>query len=623
MSSGCGDVLSLQDLKNAKIHQTFEAEVITGLSGGIAGGAGIDYATNPLTGQTQKTLPAVLRDAGYTPASFDFSTGGTIPVNGRQYAVLWPLSAGGDGDYYYWEGALPKVIPAASTPASTGGVVDGAWRPVGDIALRTQLISSADNLGDALITVKQPLTGSVARTLHARNRDTVYLEDFGAVGNGTTDDTAAIQAALNSGASLITKTSSGKKFYKITDTLLMKTDNQTLDLANSEIDNNIAALNKPSIIIGNTTQMNGPKLKNIAFTSKGMNTAYLVQINNVGGFVVEGCVGYGYSGNRAQGFIEINRAVVGYIRKNTTQGLVDSSLWLKGTGNGADRCIDVAVYDNRFEQGLHAARYGDYCEGIFFRRNICYAHTSWHLVLEASTPTTGLFSGKIQENDFDSPMTTNGGIYMQNYKNVQITDNWFAIPSSDPNIRLESGTDSVIITGNQAYPGSAFLLDNGRNTVTTANMIIGGTTQIYFGANATLTTVADNHMTAASATCIDTNGHVGTLTVSSNNLQAAGVNGGLTSPVAPPAGHRYVNNIGDTQVGSGVAVTMTASPYTYTVGARPVILGLKGGTVTSVSVNSNQMATASNITLGPLPPGSVVQIAYTGAVPGLQVLRVL
>ena len=81
MSSGCGDVLSLADLQTAKKHQIFEAEVITGKSGGVATGADIDYATNQVTGQTQKTLPAVLRDAGFSPVSWDFSTGGTLTVN--------------------------------------------------------------------------------------------------------------------------------------------------------------------------------------------------------------------------------------------------------------------------------------------------------------------------------------------------------------------------------------------------------------------------------------------------------------------------------------------------------------------------------------------------------------
>lgn len=197
MASGCGDVLSLQDLKTAKLHQIFEAEVITGLAGGAPGGASIDYATNQATGQVQKTMPAILRDLGFSPASFDFNTGGTLTATDRNKAVLWPLASGGDGDWYYWEGALPKVIPAASTPAGTGGVSTGAWRPVGDITFRGDLISSDPGKGDALVRVLQPYTGAVNRTQHDKNMDSVSAKDFGATGNGTTDDYAAIQAALN------------------------------------------------------------------------------------------------------------------------------------------------------------------------------------------------------------------------------------------------------------------------------------------------------------------------------------------------------------------------------------------------------------------------------------------
>lgn len=139
MSSGCGDVLNLEDLKTAKKHQVFEAEVITGKAGGVASGADIDYSTNQVTGQAQKTMPAILRDIGFDTAGFDFTTGGTLTVNDRNKAVLWPMASGGDGGYYVWEGALPKVIPATATPASSGGVAPGAWKNVTDQVLRTDL----------------------------------------------------------------------------------------------------------------------------------------------------------------------------------------------------------------------------------------------------------------------------------------------------------------------------------------------------------------------------------------------------------------------------------------------------------------------------------------------------
>ena len=129
----CGDVLSLEDLQTAKKHQIFEAEVITGKSGGVAGGASIDYAINQVTGQTQKTLPAVLRDAGFTPASFDFTTGGTLAATDRDKAVYDPVSKA----WYTWLGALPKVVAAGTNP---GG--DANWRPQTDLTLRDELSAS-------------------------------------------------------------------------------------------------------------------------------------------------------------------------------------------------------------------------------------------------------------------------------------------------------------------------------------------------------------------------------------------------------------------------------------------------------------------------------------------------
>lgn len=43
------------------------------------------------------------------------------------------------GEYYRWDGALPKHVDAGSTPASSGGTGKGAWISVGDAALRSEL----------------------------------------------------------------------------------------------------------------------------------------------------------------------------------------------------------------------------------------------------------------------------------------------------------------------------------------------------------------------------------------------------------------------------------------------------------------------------------------------------
>lgn len=46
------------------------------------------------------------------------------------------------GEYYRWDGALPKHVDAGSTPSSSGGVGIGAWLSIGDAALRTMLASN-------------------------------------------------------------------------------------------------------------------------------------------------------------------------------------------------------------------------------------------------------------------------------------------------------------------------------------------------------------------------------------------------------------------------------------------------------------------------------------------------
>lgn len=59
----------------------------------------------------------------------------------------------------------------------------------------------AGTSGASLVGWTGPYTGAVARTVQDRLRETVSVKDFGAVGDGSTDDTTAIQNAINNVAS--------------------------------------------------------------------------------------------------------------------------------------------------------------------------------------------------------------------------------------------------------------------------------------------------------------------------------------------------------------------------------------------------------------------------------------
>ena len=55
------------------------------------------------------------------------------------------------GEYYRWDGALPKHVDAGSTPATSGGVGVGAWVGIGDASLRAMLatVAGAGMIGTA------------------------------------------------------------------------------------------------------------------------------------------------------------------------------------------------------------------------------------------------------------------------------------------------------------------------------------------------------------------------------------------------------------------------------------------------------------------------------------------
>jgi len=90
-----------------------------------------------------------------------------------------------------------------------------------------------------MITYKNDGTGAVVRTIKDKLGEPVSVKDFGAVGDGVTDDTAAIQAAIDSGASTV-YFPSGE--YEITSPIILSNEGQCIK-GQSRVDTIIDASN--------------------------------------------------------------------------------------------------------------------------------------------------------------------------------------------------------------------------------------------------------------------------------------------------------------------------------------------------------------------------------------------
>jgi len=96
------------------------------------------------------------------------------------------------------------AVPAGSYKIT--GTVTGIFYSFGVVTIVTGTVNYISNLaslgtstGSTLVGTTNGNTGSITRTVAAKLNDTVSVKDFGAIGDGVADDTAAMQAAHNTG----------------------------------------------------------------------------------------------------------------------------------------------------------------------------------------------------------------------------------------------------------------------------------------------------------------------------------------------------------------------------------------------------------------------------------------
>ncbi len=260
-------------------------------------------------------------------------------------------------------------------------------------------------------TVTQTGTGAITRTISSKLNEFVSVKDFGAVGDGTTDDTAAIQAALDTGKTVVYPEPS---VGYLVSTISM-VDEQTLIGAGKWANGIIGDGTSPTIACGNgtgsvrqhellhvnVTNTNGVAIyvnnapnfhiSNSKVSSSGAHAldlyfsyratirdcwvsqsgAYTAinALDNVNGLVVDGNTITGGSAGRA---IRIGQSQGVRVTNNIIESSYDG-IWIASTSDAGDgNCNGVQVNNNYIEQcstpfvlGKHFTVIGLVCQGNY------------------------------------------------------------------------------------------------------------------------------------------------------------------------------------------------------------------------------------------------------------------
>lgn len=192
-----------------------------------------------------------------TPFTIITGTDGKPIDNGRVYIGTENLNPETNPVVVYWDIALTQ--PASQPLQTMAGYIVRAGTPGRLYCATDYSMSVRDRAGELVfyaassaVPTEPPFvpefkagtsttgydpevnkyTGAVLRTFLDKNREVVSFEDFGAIGDGFTDDTTAILAAIASGAAVVNGTAG--KVYLIKNRILPKR-NQTLRGNNSTL----------------------------------------------------------------------------------------------------------------------------------------------------------------------------------------------------------------------------------------------------------------------------------------------------------------------------------------------------------------------------------------------------
>jgi len=373
-----------------------------------------------------------------------------------------------------------------TTVFTSGTVIESPWLNDVNTTVYTTVPSITGTTGAANVGYTPAGTSAVATTVQAKLRQYVSVKDFGAVGDGTTDDTAAIQAAVTASAGK--KIYMPKGTYKVTSQIICPSGTWLYgDGAGETI---ISAVDNVSPLLfqdASVVEYTGAGISNL--TVKGNGAAVrLVTVNEVWGFTAEHCRVYGspgvlrcfeiqrYSFECQITSCRITDADESCIYLNEISGELPNGCWIQNcdfSPNASGYCVydeaqTTRIIGNWFEFATLLGGTGVYSTGspIIIGNNLSGGYNGTAAVNLVGTNNAIISNNKI--NVYGIAMQ---GVVVNGCTNTNITDNSWNVDAAQYCVILNNGCTNTNISSNnmRGVVGGAYGL--------TAIVLVGSGTQ--------------------------------------------------------------------------------------------------------------------------------------------------
>lgn len=489
-----------------------------------------DKELTQLVAQPLRTIAGYISNAG-TPAQ--------VYVDASNFSIIAQEK---DGTMIY---NFPNGT--GISPSAAGITFTGFKGQIGNIE------DLADGDGSDWIGFDQSYSAGVARSAQDKMRDVVSVKDFGAIGNGIADDTASIQAALDSGATLITMPAG---IYLINGNLRLTTPNTTFNCTGATIK---LRNNAPSLAMLNVTGQNCTVDGGIWDGNKaGGNTGSSTFASYGVGLFADNCT--------AKNITSINTFGIGI--KGFGNYLTVLNCNIKNTGNYGiffDGSTSVSNYGNKaigntidMSDGIITTQ--NQGQGILFTAGTGQNQIDWEISdNNIIGPTASVGDQAINiavrgKNGIVSNNTTRYGSigFSEGRDDTIITGNRFLDLVGGTRYGIEPTGQRVTITGNVISNALRGIIVSGNITydflTITGNTIfsqdIGILLQINSGFTGHNITISGNTINATN-NAVYTRGSVDNLLISGNSLSGPGISSGRGVFVATPNLAAYVSIIGN------------------------------------------------------------------------------